>query len=216
VSYITIVTNGNIIVMNQTDLNVFNQAVELAQDGQTATAYRQLLSIAPRNHNDPNLLSSLIFIAPTYQDKMNWVEQARSVASSDAAVQAALNWFAQQPKPTPIVVAPPPPDLYQSSASPNYQPTMQNFVTQQPEMQMQIQQPYHQQQFSYAPVPLGQPEPKQASVETSATSPNSNQSPLSKKTKAKNFSKGVWLSLVLAVAVAVLIIAVIISIYMLR
>jgi hypothetical protein len=199
--------------MNQIDLDAFNKAVALAQNGQTDTAYRQFLSITPRNYNDPNLLARLIFIAPTYQDKIKWVEQARLVASSNAAVQAALNWFAQQPKPTPVVTAPPPPDFYRSSASPNYQPTTHNFVTPQTHPQAQFQEPHHQQQFSYAPVPPGQP--KQASVIMPATSSNLNQSALSNKTKAKNFSKGIWLLIGMAVLINVIIIL-LLYMYMLR
>lgn len=89
--------------MNNDDLISFNRATTIANTNSEA-AYRTLKELEERNPQDANLLSWLVFIAPTYQEKQRWATRAMVIAPDNPTVQQALDWFQQQPKPEPATI----------------------------------------------------------------------------------------------------------------
>lgn len=86
--------------MNDTDLEVFGQAIQLANTN-PLEAYRLLKIIEPSNPQNANLLSWLIFTAPDYAQKKYWVTRAHASVPNAPEIQNAVKWFESQPKPAP-------------------------------------------------------------------------------------------------------------------
>jgi hypothetical protein len=82
--------------MNNHDLALFQQAVNLANQGQKEIAYRRLVELANvnNNHLNPQLMLWVAFTAPDIAGAENALRYAVRAAPDDPAVLSACQWLA--------------------------------------------------------------------------------------------------------------------------
>lgn len=106
--------------MQPTDLQLFHQAINLANTGQKSSAYRQLITLYQQNNNhyDPNLALWLAFTTPDLNEAEQAIKWAASLAPNDPNVTSALNWLsAEKARHRSAAHNPAPPDPQQTLLS---------------------------------------------------------------------------------------------------
>jgi len=100
--------------MNTADLQVFNQAVQLANSGNKLQAHSQLKTLQPQNPIDPNLLMWLAFTSPSPYEAENYLNNLLMADPNNSNIPAIRGWLNEQKAlmpvaPQPIRVQPPQP-----------------------------------------------------------------------------------------------------------
>jgi hypothetical protein len=78
--------------MNNTDLQSFNLAVNLAQSGNKEQAYQQLKALEQTNYKEVDLLLWLTFTAPTIREAESYVEKISIVDPINPNLARAKQW----------------------------------------------------------------------------------------------------------------------------
>jgi hypothetical protein len=121
--------------VNTTDLATFNYAVQLAQTGQKAEAYRYLSTLVRTNgnHTDTSLLTWLAFTTPDLNEAKLAISEIERLEPNNPSLPGAKNWLAselakQPPAAPPVFMesAPPPSSSY-------YQPPQQQLIQMPPQ-----------------------------------------------------------------------------------
>ena len=119
--------------MNPEQMQVFNQAVQLAQSGQREQAYAELkkLSIAT-GAKDTSLLLWLAFTSPDIDEAETAISMAETQDPASASVMSARNWLMQEkaknatsmPQPSQATYTALPPDFNSIvPTQPHFRPT---------------------------------------------------------------------------------------------
>ena len=82
--------------MLPSDLELFHQAIKLANSGQKSIAYQQLKALykVNNNHYDPNLALWLACTTSDFNEAHQSIIWAASLAPNDPNIKSALNWLA--------------------------------------------------------------------------------------------------------------------------
>jgi thiol-disulfide isomerase/thioredoxin len=107
------------------DLERFNQAVALAQAGQTAQAYAGLKALQPAYPTNADLLLWLTFTAPDPLESEMYLLRLRTVAPNNPHLAAAYNWLQAEKAKRAPVTPPPIPSASPYAYSPGYNPAFE-------------------------------------------------------------------------------------------
>jgi hypothetical protein len=122
--------------MNATDLNVFNQAISMAQAGQKQVAYQQLKNLLPGNSHEATLLLWIAFTAPDLREAEAFIGAAVAVAPGDPNLASAQQWLAgekaRQAPPAPMAQLPVERPLEQPMYRPAINPSMAQLPVERP------------------------------------------------------------------------------------
>lgn len=88
--------------MNTTETATFNQAVQLAQAGQKAEAYRQIKDLFRANPNDVNVLLWLAFTSPDLVEAERAIDKAARLELANPSVASARTWLANEKQVRPV------------------------------------------------------------------------------------------------------------------
>jgi hypothetical protein len=97
--------------MNTADLQVFNQAVQLANSGNKPYAYQQLKALEPNNPQDTNLLLWLAFTTSDLNESGFMASRIAAIEPANANLPSLRSWL--EGEKTKQQQAPPPPQFQQ-------------------------------------------------------------------------------------------------------
>jgi hypothetical protein len=82
--------------MNNTDLKIFNQAVQLANSGQKQKAYQLIKSIDATNQDDSNLLMWLMVTTPDLREARHALNLLVARDPNNPSIPGARKWLATE------------------------------------------------------------------------------------------------------------------------
>lgn len=90
--------------MNSKDLATFNQAVQMAQNGQKQAAYEQLTALAWNSPNNSNILLWLAFTSPSLAEAQSSIERAALLEPHNSSLTSARSWLEGEKAKAPVVI----------------------------------------------------------------------------------------------------------------